>query len=418
MRLDLHNQNGSYLTLTSIVRTLGMWEYDWEAWNARASSPKNEWALERWFLMYLHEQQNVDRLALAVADRLMADDKNIQVRVQSIWVDGTPQAAFSPKDHLSHEERPQCELADLLLCVRLESPNGQLQREQAMLIQAKVASDYDELPGGESTQKERQLFEECDRNQVITVYPGVKRKKPIGDYQLGNGSDQQAYGLHDCARYLLMANQRWGKMDKKFAPLQVGWPLLDGHKQISPPEPLLDAVMGMLPGTKTELGREIKTGTAAVNCVWTKMVSDLRGKYSPVTMKGYNKQPRVTTSADTVRSPYLVYSVLSESRNNSVMSAQWQTWLSLNFPSSRHRPTDRLKYYLGQWFFRKKRWSSEGTLEYLRTSGIEGADGINIWSENSNPPPTADSNMSDGNDPHISMLIITIRGLEPERRPG
>lgn len=395
-----------------------MWEYDWLAWNARASSPKNKWALERWFLMYLHQQQNVDRLALAVMHRLMADDKNIQVRVQSIWVDGTPQAAFSPKGHLPHEERPQCELADLLLCVRLESPNGQLQREQAMLIQAKVASDHDELPGGESTHTERQLLEDCDRNQDITVYPGVKRKKPIGDYQLGNGANKQAYGLHDCARYLLMANQRWGKVDKAFAPLQVGWPLCSGKKQITPPEPFLDAVMSMVAGTKPELGREIKTGVDALNCVWTKMVNDLRGKYLPVTMKGYNKQRRVRTSADTVKSPYLVYSVLSESRNFSVMSDQWHTWLSLNWPCLRHRSgLARIMYYFKQVLPQKSRWDHDKRLEYLRKSGVDGYGGIKIWSDNSNVPPAADSNMTDGNGPHISTLVITIRGLEPERRP-
>lgn len=394
-----------------------MLEYDWLAWNDWASSPQNEWALERWFLMYLHKQENVDRLALAVTDRLMADDRNVQVRVQSIWVDGTPQAAFSPRDHQPHEERPQCELADLLLCVRLESPNGQLQREQAMLIQAKVASDYDELPGGESTQKERLLFEECDRNQDITVYPGVKRKKPIGNYQLGIGSDQQPHGLHDCARYLLMANQRWGKEDKNFAPLQVGWPLVNGHKQISPPEPFLDAVMGMLPGAKTELGREIKTGAVAVDCVWTKMVNDLRGKYLPVTMKGYKKQPRVTTSADTVKSPYLVYSVLGDSRNDSVMSERWHAWLSLNLPKLRHRPAwFRFTYYLKQMFLRKNRWDPERASEYLGTEGLEGSTGIKIWNDNSNVPPTADSDMGDGNGPYISMLVVTIRGLEPEHR--
>ncbi|SDO98922.1 hypothetical protein SAMN04489798_4388 [Pseudomonas arsenicoxydans] len=395
-----------------------MLQLNWPAWVARVNSTKGKWALERWLLMYLHEQQNVDRLALAIMEHLMAGGQNIQVRVQSIWVDGTPQAAFSPKGHLPHEERPQCELADLLVCVRLESSNGQLQRERAMLIQAKVASDYDQLPGGESTKKERLLFEDCDRQQSITLYPGVKRENPIGEYQLDTGSGKQVYGLHDCARFLLMAKERWENVDQAFAPLQVGWPFFSGKKQIYPPESFLDAVIGMVSGIAPKLGRDIDIGTATSDCAWTKMVNDLQGKYLPVTMNGYDRQPRVTTSTDSVKSPYLIFSTMYESQTvNFRTNDQWREWCLLSVPFLRHRSVfSRLKERFKFLFFRKSRWGMEEELEYLRTSGYESRAGLKLWNDHPNNPPPADSEMNDGNGPHIPILVVTIRGLETDRR--
>ena len=395
-----------------------MLQYNWPAWVDRVSSSPRKWALERWLLMYLHEQQNVDRLALALMERLMVDNPNVQIRVQSMWVDGTPQAAFSPEDHPPQEKRPQCELADLLLCVRLESPNGQLQREQAMLIQAKVTIDHDELPGGDSTKTERLLFEHCDRNQDITLYPGSGRENPIGNYKLGDYSGTQSYGLHDCARFLLMAKKRWGKVGQAFAPLQVGWPLFHREKQIFPPQPFLDAVMCMVSEGTWKLGREVKTRGSS-SCAWSQMVNDLQGKYLPVTMDGYNRQPRVRTSATTVKSPYLILSVLSESRNSSFMAnEQWEKWYWLNVPYLRF-PTGwaRLKHCFKQLLFLRSRWGLQEKLENLRKLDVGGFEGIKLWSDNPNAPPPSDSIVNDGNGPHISTLVVTIRGLEQERRP-
>lgn len=309
-----------------------MWQYDWPAWSDLVNRYTGEWALERWFLMYLHDQQNIDALAFEIKSRLNAVGRSTQVYVQSIWVDGTPQAAFSPKGLSHRTKRPQCELADLLLCVRMESPNGYLQSEQAMLIQAKVGSKYNKLPGGESTKKERKLFEDCNRNQDITLYPGVNRINPIGTYKLGCGADKKAYGLRDCASFLLMAKKPWPTHVKSVQPLQVGWPLDNKKTEINPPETYLEAIMGMVSGVTPNFGREVKSGASALSCAWTKMVNDLRGNYRSVKMTGYGGQARVTTSATSVIS--MLRSLVNDyfGRNVSAENNSKQRWVSLHLP--------------------------------------------------------------------------------------
>lgn len=396
-----------------------MWQYEWSAWNDRVKSSKGKWALERWFLMYLHEQPNIDALALAVQARLNAVGRSAQVRVQSIWVDGTPQAEFSPKDHSPLRQKPQCELADLLLCVRRESPNGQLQREQAMLIQAKVASKYNKLPDGKSTQKERLLFEDCDRHQDITLYPGVNRENPIGAYQLGSAVGSKAYGLRDCASFLLMAKTHWPTIAKSVGPLQVGWPLDKKKTEIKHPEAYLDAVISMVSGATPGLGREVKTGAAAKHCAWTKMVNDLRGKYEPITMGGYNGQARVTTSAATVSAPHFVYSLINkrQSRLGFAANLRKQSWFSLNFLQSiDERTWEEVMYYKGLLDPNNSR-GPNFVLAFMELFGLVDQQEFNLWRDDPSDPPPQNSNSTDNNGPHISTLVVTIRGDEPDYRP-
>lgn len=396
-----------------------MWQYEWSAWNERVKSFSGKWALERWFLMYLHEQRNVDALALAVQARLNAAGRSTQVRVQSIWVDGTPQAEFSPKDHSPLRQRPQCELADLLLCVRWESPNGQLQREQAMLIQAKVASKYNKLPDGKSTQKERLLFEDCDRHQDITLYPGVNRENPIGAYQLGSAVDSKAYGLRDCASFLLMAKTPWPTIAKSVGPLQVGWPLDKKKTEIKHPEAYLDAVISMVSGATPGLGREIKTGAAAKHCVWTKMVNDLRGKYESITMGGYNGQARVTTSAGTVSATHLVYSLINKHQSYPEFAAILlkQTGLSLNFLySSCEREWEDIKRIKNRMDPNNSR-RPNFAFAFMEFFGLSDQLEFNLWGDNPKDPPLQDSNLTYDNGPHISTLVVTVRDDEPDHRP-
>lgn len=396
-----------------------MWQYDWPAWIDRVNSFNGEWALERWFLMYLHKQENIDALALEVKARLNAEGRSAQVRVQSIWVDGTPQAEFSPKGHLSHQKKPQCELADLLLCVRWESPNGQLQREQAMLVQGKVASKYNKLPGGKSTKKERLLFEDCDRHQDITLYPGVNRENPIGVYQLGCGFDKKAYGLRDCASFLLMAKKPWPTNAKSVGPLQIGWPLDKKKTEIKPHEAYLDAVISMVSGATPSLGREVKTGASAINCVWTKLVNDLRGKYQPIIMNGYKGQARVTTSAVKMSSSDWVYSLVKsrDRRRSSTANHQRQKWLSLNLPRLLDQEAwDDLVYLkskLDPFDSRGWEYALDLTLLFSLLDGQE----LNLWRDNSNAMPPHDSKLEGADGPHISTLVVTIRGDEPDHSP-
>ncbi|MFJ5282329.1 hypothetical protein ACIP66_00505 [Pseudomonas sp. NPDC088429] len=386
-----------------------MKQYDWPAWRSEIRSFTGKWALERWFLMYLHKQHNIDALALEIKRQLAAQGRSAQVRVQSIWVDGTPQAEFTPKGHSPRQQKPQCELADLLLCVRWESPNGLLQREQAMLIQAKVASKYNKLPGGKSTQKERLLFEDCNRHKNITLYPGVNRENPIGAYQLGSSAASKTYGLEDCASFLLMAKSSWPIATAPAGPLQVGWPLDKKKSEIKPPDSYLDAVISMVSGAAHAIGREVKTGAAAKHCVWTKMVNDLRGKYETVSMKGYNGQARVTTSAGVVSAAHFVHSLFYQSQNYRDFVLGMQNHSSIS------------PFFL-QWF-NERRWKllkKKYTLNNLNDPIpiidlyllLEDYWSLSLWRDEPTDPPPLDSDFGFDKGPHISTLIITVRSDE------
>lgn len=394
-----------------------MWQYDWPAWSDRIKGDTGKWALERWCLMYLHEQNNVDALALEIKANLASQGCLAQVRVQSIWVDGTPQAEFSPKGHSPRIEQPQCELADLLLCVRWESPDGILQREQAMLIQAKVASKYNKIPGGKSTQKERLLFEECDRDKNITLYPGSTRKNPIGSYQLGSAAVKE-YGLRDCASFLLMAKARWPNAEGSPGPLQVGWPRDKKKTEIKPPEPYLDAVIKMVCRTAPALGREVKTGPSAKHCAWTNMVNDLRGRYGKVKMTGYNEQPRVTTSVGKMSTRRFLsilatkhvfhgasglHSTTPSPRSLKLLSvlnpSDWETLLAIKNILD---PDDSIG-----WKY---------VLEIADLFGVLDREVLNLWNDGPPEPPPPDSNFNEGDGPYLPTLEITLRGDEQFQR--
>ncbi|WP_339508244.1 hypothetical protein [Pseudomonas sp. RL_35y_Pfl2_P42] len=395
-----------------------MKQYEWSAWHDRVKSFTGKWALERWYLMYLHEQHNVDALALEIKTRLAAEGRFAQVRVQSIWVDGTPQAEFSHRGHLSSKKLPQCELADLLLCVRWESPDGLLKREQALLIQAKVAIKPNELPSGKSTRKERLLFENCNRHKNITLYPGVNRENPIGAYQLGSSASRKTYGLRDCASFLLMAKGSWPVATSSMGPLQVGWPVSKKKTELKPPDSYLDAVISMVSGAAPTMGREVKTGASAANCVWTKMVNDLRGKYETAQMKGYNGQPRAVTSARKVSTARYVYSLLdkNQSYNDIVLSLQSDPSVSPIFL---------------RWFDEEK-WLCSKYLKYEYDGKLKGtryALGLmklflfydapshwSLWRHGATDLPPQNSELSDGNGPNISTVMITVRSDEHYER--
>ncbi len=394
-----------------------MKQYDWSAWTDRIKSFTSKWALERWFLMYLHEQDNIDALALEIKTRLAAEGRFAEVRVQSIWVDGTPQAEFSPKGHLPGGKKPQCELADLLLCVRWESSVGLLQREQAMLIQAKVAIKHNELPGGKSTRKERQLFESCNRHKNITLYPGVKRVNPIGAYQLGNSSTGKTYGLRDCASFLLMAKGSWPVASARMGPMQVGWPISKTKTELTPPDSYLDAVISMASGTAPTMGREVKTGASAKHCVWTKMVNDLRGKYQKITMNGYKGQARVITSAEKVSTAHYVYSVLDKTRgyNNFISCLQNDP----SVPPSFLHWFSQAKWRHARDLEKQFDWSSKYAKGFMRLFLFYDCPfDFSLWRDGVSDTPPQNADLSDGNDPYISTVVITVRSHEQYERPN
>ncbi|KAE9641956.1 hypothetical protein [Pseudomonas sp. PB106] len=388
-----------------------MKQYDWSAWTDRIKSFTGKWALERWFLMYLHEQDNIDALALEIKTRLAAEGRFAEVRVQSIWVDGTPQAEFSPKGHLPGVKKPQCELADLLLCVRWESSVGLLQREQALLIQAKVAIKHNELPSGKSTRKERLLFESCNRHKNITLYPGVKRLNPIGAYQLGSSTSGKTYGLRDCASFLLMAKGSWPVATARMGPMQVGWPVSKTKTELTPPDSYLDAVISMASGTAPTMGREVKTGAPAKNCVWTKMVNDLRGKYQKITMDGYKGQARLITSAENVSAASYVSSVLDKTRgyNNFISCLQNDPSVSPSVLHWFNRANWRYARHLKNRFDWNPKYSKGFMNLFLF---YDNPFDLSLWRDGVSDTPPHNADLSDGNDPYISTVVITVRSHE------
>lgn len=373
--------------------------YNWPAWKLRLSNDPGVWAPERWLLMYLHEQDTIDALAVEIKQLLAIAGKNADVRVQSVWIDGTPQAEFTPYGHLPGAKMPQCELADLLLCVRWELPNGVLSREKAVLVQAKVSKFFDELPSGRSTDKERKLFEECDRGKAITIYPGMHRDNPIGSYELGYSPISGSYGLRDCANFLLMATRPWlRKVYYSADPMQVGWPSTATNKKISNPETFLESIAAMVSGTGNDWGREVKDGGSSNGCVWSALVNDLRGGYGPVIMRGYNKQARVTTS-----SPALTMLQLTDSGKAGLgIKSQRDSWRL-------EKDMAEQLYLLGQKHSGVSFVDSMVLHPLLWGGGYVSPHRLELWPENSSVPPSRDSDRRDGAGPHISTLTITIR---------
>lgn len=145
-----------------------------------------------------------------------------RVHVESVWVDGTPQASFTCAAGLSGN----CELADLLLLVRREQPTGLLVDERSLLLQAKVTPRHNRLTSGASTRLERRLLERLDRTVALDLHRDTARTSAIGSYVLGASQTGTLVGLQDCARYVLAPKAAtWkGVYIGTYPPYQVGWP--------------------------------------------------------------------------------------------------------------------------------------------------------------------------------------------------
>lgn len=293
------------------------------------------------------------------------------------------------------------------VCVRRESPDGKLLNERAMLIQAKIASKYNKIPSGVSTRKERLLFESCDRHEAITLYLGVGRNSPIGTYYLGSCPSGRGYGLRDCASFLLMARAPWQDVADSVAPLQVGWPLNSKRTEIKPAYEYLDSIIEMLSDVAPQLGREVKTGAGASSCVWTRMVNDLRGKYEAVTMQGYNGQARVTTSARSITAYQYLRVVMGMDPGLIDAESLKSIWASLRlFPVE--------KAWLCSMILKGRSLrASEKLVKYLDVLNcifsIDRSE-LELWRDE--PPNPATPKIDDFNEsgPHISTLIVTVRG--------
>ncbi|MGL6046449.1 MAG: hypothetical protein ACRC02_08305 [Vogesella sp.] len=262
------------------MKYFGWWL--WGAVNRLRAKNKGMYGRERTLLMLLHDSRSLTQLARSIKNGYPGSS----VRVQSIWVDGTPQAEFKTMAG----ETKNCEFADLLLIVRYQNSTGQITEERGIALQVKISDKYNALPGGESTKLERALLEDMDRSHKLELYSATSRHKSsfIGSYDFGTGAIKT--GLKDVARYTnFPKNKPWFSMG--IAPLQVGWPKSYTNKFFSKPIGFVEAIQRLASG---KIGRDIFP--VGPSDPWAEMVSDLRGSYAGVQMNGYNGQNRINIS--------------------------------------------------------------------------------------------------------------------------
>ena len=268
-----------------------MKRFGWGQWKKRYPEFKNRKlrSIERWGLCYLHSRYSLDGLAWSVAEVLGKSGKHGHVSVQSIWIDGTPQA----EAQIGGGVKVKCELADLLFLLEEKNTSGHIQRETALLIQGKATPKYNKLTSGSSTKKERQLLEGIDRSNPLDLYKDTRGSSgaKIGSYTLGGIH----HGLSDCSRYLLMpkAAAWFWPYPLTIAPFQVGWPKSKLSPYLKAPRGVVEAIQRM--ALFGDIGKVVIDPS---KCEWSRLVNDLRGNYAGTYMSGYGGQPRHNISRD------------------------------------------------------------------------------------------------------------------------
>lgn len=191
---------------------------DWQYWFWIKRLQKGR-SLERWALRHLHHRDYLNLLAERVIEFNKLHRRPCSVQINSIWIDGTPQATAKAR-----AKEIKCELADLLYIVEELNHKGDKICRTGILLQAKNTIHPSKIDSGNSTKKERALFEKLDRRYKLTLNVGVsKTSKIIGKYLLDSSVKE---GLSDCARFLLMPKKRCWIHDFIFncSPFYVTWP--------------------------------------------------------------------------------------------------------------------------------------------------------------------------------------------------
>jgi len=254
---------------------------DWNYWFWIKRLKKGR-SLERWALRHLHQRDYLNLLAERIIDFNRLHRRPCFVQINSIWVDGTPQVNTTART-----KEIKCELADLLYIVEELNYKGDIISRKGMLIQGKNTVHPRKIDSGNSTKKERALFEKLDRSHELVLRAGVsKSSKEIGTYFLDSSVKE---GLADCARFLLMPKARFWFYDNFLgcSPFHVTWPKRETSNEMVAGQGLSEAILEMYNGTS--LGKEI---IAPDRCEWSRMVFDLENKYKGVEMKGYDRQKR------------------------------------------------------------------------------------------------------------------------------
>lgn len=257
---------------------------DWIYWELIKKFKKGH-SFERWSLRHLHHKDYLDHLA----EKAVAYNKMIKrpchVRVNSVWIDGTPQAFATARTN-----KVKCELADLLYIVEELDSNGDVIRKKGVLIQGKNTIHPKKLDSGNSTKKERALFQKLDRTKELVLKVGTSdSSKVIGKYLLDLNVME---GLSDCARFLLMPKHNHPIVRLfEFSPFHITWPKNQTSNKMLNGQSLSECVLGMY--EKGGSGREVISPDI---CEWSRIVCDLENKYEGVKMKGYEQQKRIYSS--------------------------------------------------------------------------------------------------------------------------
>lgn len=257
------------------------WFDEWVFWDHVEDYKKTNKlrSLERAALAQLHCPITLDYLADRVATAYAAAGIPVLTAVESVWIDGTPQASGTTV----FGKAVNCELADLLYLVDERDFANNLVSRRGLLLQGKLADRQDVLLRGPSTTKERDLLESLDTRAALDLYRDSKRTNRIGSYQFKRGALANYTGMEDCARYLMMPKSlsQWRKQ-RLLSPLAVGWPPLRTVAKLGSVKRLPQVVEEM--GLAATQGKPV---TDPLACEWSRMVYDLLAKYeTPPSLPG------------------------------------------------------------------------------------------------------------------------------------
>jgi hypothetical protein len=244
-------------------------------------------------LQHLHNKHTLAELAKnIIIHNKLKNNINSIVNVSSIWVDGTPQA-----HGIARNNKIKCELADLLYIVEEKDTHGNELSKKALLLQGKTSHKFNKIDSGNSTKKERALFEKLDRSKTLTLRSGVSDSSSIiGSYLLGG---ELLEGLSDCAKFLLMPKkERWKSNKYDYFPFHVTWPKHEKYTDMEFGLSLTDTTINM-----TKNGEHGKPILNPRHCEWSRLVTDLENNYKYIIMNGYDHQNRINN----FRSSFLLY---------------------------------------------------------------------------------------------------------------
>lgn len=254
-------------------RSYTPWPDEWAFWYHVEDYKKTKRlrSLERAALAQLHCPITLDYLAHRVATSYAAAGVPVHTTVESVWIDGTPQASGTTV----FGKTVNCELADLLYLVDERDLANNLITRRGLLLQGKLADRQDVLLGGPSTTKERDLLESLDTRDALVLYRDTKRTNRIGSYQFKPGALTDYRGMEDCSRYLMMPKSlsQW-RTQRLLSPLAVGWPPRRTEAKLGS--------VRRLPQVIEDMGFAAKQGKPVSNpltCGWSRMVYDLLAKY-------------------------------------------------------------------------------------------------------------------------------------------